>query len=642
MTYCKSISFSLIITALLSGCAHQHTTRVADNSQVQGEFASPVPSGWLGIGSEQAMNVSGQPMAEVYGEYLDQRQQQGRTTLLTLDNQHRLVLLQQQAQVQQAQEQQAQSQQQTKAQAWRISTSEPLNTALEGLCLYQPQPQQPLQAFLLTEDSLAQQVILQPKDTQLEVTELRQLPLPPASEYCQVDDRNHQLYLTEEGIGLWRVNARAESELRREPVALVKPYGDLEAVGPLSLANKHLWMAAKGGQQLYGIDVRSQQVTPWSLHPELALDGLAIRAKAEHVSALVLDEYSGQWLEVSLPIAADAQATQTDSTTTETRKNTAELLPTAETTPVASMGDAADDPAIWVHPSQGEKSRILGTNKQQGLLVYDLNGQQLQQLNVGRVNNVDVRQGFSYRGQSMDIAAASQRDRAAIALFAINPLTGELSVAEEISTTLDDVYGLCLYRGKKGALYAFINDEDGRYEQWHIRDSQNGWQGQKVREFALASQPEGCSADDTRHTVFLGEENRALYVTNAEPGATAQLKTIGQVNDGWLTADIEGMEIYDNGEHVYLLVSSQGDDSYVLYNALPPYQPLTRFRIGINLEKHIDGASETDGLTVTSANLGKGYKQGLIVVQDGRNLLPKQTQNFKLVPWAALQKLLQK
>jgi 3-phytase len=623
MTHSKSISFSLMITALLSGCAHQHTARVADNSQVQGEFSSPFASGWLGIGNEHAMNVAGQPVVEVYGEYLDQRQQQGRTTLLTLDNQHRLVLLQQQ----------------THTQAWHISTSEPLDTALEGLCLYQPQPQQPLQAFLLTEDSLAQQVILQPKGTQLEVTELRQLPLPPASEYCQVDDRNHQLYLTEEGIGLWRVNARAESELRREPIALVKPYGTIEAVGPLSLANNHLWMAAKGGQQLYGIDLRSQQVTPWSLNPELALDGLAIRAKAEHFSALVLDENSGQWLELSLPIAADAQAAP--AAATETRKNTAELLPSAETTPVASMGDAADDPAIWVHPTQSEKSRILGTNKQRGLLVYDLNGQQLQQLNVGRVNNVDVRQGFSYRGQRMDIAAASQRDRAAIALFAIDPFTGELSVAEEITTTLNDVYGLCLYRGKKGALYAFINDEDGRYEQWHIRDGQNGWQGQKVREFALASQPEGCSADDVRHTLFLGEENSALYAMNAEPDATAQFKTIGQVNDGWLTADIEGMEIYDNGEHVYLLVSSQGDDSYVLYNALPPYQPLTRFRIGINLEKHIDGASETDGLTVTSANLGKRYEQGLIVVQDGRNLLPKQTQNFKLVPWAALQRLIE-
>ena len=34
-------------------------------------------------------------------------------------------------------------------------------------------------------------------------------------------------------------------------------------------------------------------------------------------------------------------------------------------------------------------ARILGTNKKQGLLVYDLQGKQTQLLEVGRLNNVD-------------------------------------------------------------------------------------------------------------------------------------------------------------------------------------------------------------------------------------------------------------
>lgn len=49
----------------------------------------------------------------------------------------------------------------------------------------------------------------------------------------------------------------------------------------------------------------------------------------------------------------------------------------------------------------------------------------------------------------------------------------------------------------------------------------------------------------------------------------------------------------------------------------------------------MDGASETDGLEVSSANLGGLYEDGILIVQDGRNVLPAENQNFKRVPWSA-------
>jgi 3-phytase len=60
------------------------------------------------------------------------------------------------------------------------------------------------------------------------------------------------------------------------------------------------------------------------------------------------------------------------------------------------------------------------------------------------------------------------------------------------------------------------------------------------------------------------------------------------------------------------------------------------FEVGYNWEKMIDGASETDGLAVTSAPLGESLPNGLLVVQDGHNVLPKTTQNFKLVDGSLL------
>ncbi|HEV2950851.1 MAG TPA: phytase, partial [Actinomycetota bacterium] len=64
---------------------------------------------------------------------------------------------------------------------------------------------------------------------------------------------------------------------------------------------------------------------------------------------------------------------------------------TVETDPVAHGGDAADDAAIWVHPTDPALSTIIGTDKLGGLAVYDLSGAQLQLLDPARrMNNVDL------------------------------------------------------------------------------------------------------------------------------------------------------------------------------------------------------------------------------------------------------------
>ena len=54
------------------------------------------------------------------------------------------------------------------------------------------------------------------------------------------------------------------------------------------------------------------------------------------------------------------------------------------------------------------------------------------------------------------------------------------------------------------------------------------------------------------------------------------------------------------------------------------------FRIRTNVELGIDGASETDGLEVTTQSLGKGFEQGALVVQMGAIGCPKRDKT-KLV-----------
>src|SRR5262245_23433790 len=54
------------------------------------------------------------------------------------------------------------------------------------------------------------------------------------------------------------------------------------------------------------------------------------------------------------------------------------VLPTVESLPVPSAGDAADDAVVWVHPTNPGLSVVIGTDKDSGLAVYDLSGNQLQ------------------------------------------------------------------------------------------------------------------------------------------------------------------------------------------------------------------------------------------------------------------------
>jgi 3-phytase len=295
------------------------------------------------------------------------------------------------------------------------------------------------------------------------------------------------------------------------------------------------------------------------------------------------------------------------------------------------MGDAADDPAIWVDRQRPGQGRVLGTNKKQGLHVYDLQGRQLQMLESGRLNNVDLRQGVMLDGQAYDLAAATQRDENSLVLYRIDG-DGAVAEAARFPTPLERIYGICLYQPAGGGLEAFVNDKDGSYLQYRIGRRDGAFTASLVRRFQLASQPEGCVADDRNGRLFAGEEKRGVWSVDASASVKAEPKMILPVG-GPLRADVEGMTLYHGANASYLVVSSQGSNSYVVTDAAPPHRVRGSFRIGMNPEAGIDGASETDGLDVTSDNLGGRFSRGMLVVQDGYKRLPDGAQNFKYVAW---------
>ncbi|MGR2738769.1 phytase [Billgrantia sp. Q4P2] len=314
------------------------------------------------------------------------------------------------------------------------------------------------------------------------------------------------------------------------------------------------------------------------------------------------------------------------SSTLATAQSLAVIRAQGETVPVESSGDAADDPAIWYNGEAPEQSRVLGTDKKRGLEVYDLEGQRLQSLPVGRINNVDLRQGVYLDGRRRDIAVATHRDTESLAVFEIDPV-GEVSLIGLVPTGLEGIYGICLYRyGEE--LHVFTNAKDGRYLQYRLEMTQGEPSVELLRFFRLGSQPEGCVVDDTRSLLFVGEEDVGVWVMQAAPEAGTSREVVIEAKKP-LEPDIEGLALYGDQ---YLIVSSQGNHRFAVLDASPPYRLRGVFRIDEDSASGIGSVRETDGIEVSSHNFGERFATGLVVVQSGRNA--SQNQNYKYLDWA--------
>jgi len=104
-----------------------------------------------------------------------------------------------------------------------------------------------------------------------------------------------------------------------------------------------------------------------------------------------------------------------------------------------------------------------------------------------------------------------------------------------------------------------------------------------------------------------------------------------------LAADVEGLAIYRTGAlSGQLLVSSQGDDTFHLYDRPGRNRYLGAFKVA--------GTVESDGVEVTSSALGGNFPQGLLVTQNGAAEDPADTSDingfefdgatqFKFVDW---------
>jgi 3-phytase len=537
----------------------------------------------------------------------------------------------------------------------------PADDELTGLCGFTSPVTGRVYALGMTDSGQMLQWELFTKAGRLEGRLVRSVALGKGVEYCVVDDATGTIYYGDEALGVLSLPAGPETDPARSIVDLAEPRGGItEEVKGIALAR-----GADGGAILIVSDTSSERFAAYDVGGELIgrftvgaggsvdavgeNEGVALAtvpmgdAFPEGLLAIADQDNEGEhsnfklvdWREIRTALAL-AQKDYADPRSAGAAAAAKTVVPALETPAVATWGDAADDPAIWVHPRDASKSLVIATDKNLGLYVYDLEGRLLQTLTDGRMNNVDVRDGFVVDGRPRTLVAASNRTDKSIALYWLDPATRRLARAgDPVPTGFGDPYGLCLYSDASG-MYVFVNDGgNGMFRQWRITLDRGRAVGEQVREFSVGSQAEGCAGDDETGALYIAEEAGGFFRYSAKPDGGSDRREIDRVDGpNGLQADIEGVEIWAGADGSgYLVLSNQGADNYAVYRREGDNAFIGLFHIVADPDGGIDGVSETDGLDVVSAPLGARFPAGLLVVQDGRNLSPRERQNFKYVSW---------
>jgi 3-phytase len=316
----------------------------------------------------------------------------------------------------------------------------------------------------------------------------------------------------------------------------------------------------------------------------------------------------------------------------------------------AAVPRDADDPAIWVHPTNPSRSLILGTDKvegQGGLYVFGLDGTLRQSIApIDRPNNVDVEHGVRLGTRTLDVAVLTERRQHRLRAFAIDAETGTLSdLAPDGLPVLvgqqgeaSEPMGVALYtRSRDKALFAIVAPKTGGHDEylWQYRltaDAGGRLVAVLVRRFGRFSRRgaesgeigeiEAVAADDALGFVYYSDERFGIRKYHADPDhpeAPRELAVFGQ--HGFLE-DREGLAIYETGVRTGFVVASDqvpGGTRLKIYTREgTPGDPHDHREV----RTVTTVSDDTDGLDATARPL-PGFPNGLLVMMNagGRNFL---------------------
>ncbi|MFD0743258.1 phytase [Phytohabitans flavus] len=319
----------------------------------------------------------------------------------------------------------------------------------------------------------------------------------------------------------------------------------------------------------------------------------------------------------------------------------------------------------------------------------------------GRYNNVDIAYDVRLAGRTVDVAVVSDRYNDQLRFFVIDPAGSaagqpltEVTAPEQTFLFNPDreavdeeqsAYGLAVWQPRRGETYAVVTQEgttaiatariveiQGKLGYTNIRKTTmpshfplpDGSTWFPCEEPGVLPQFEGVTVDQRSGVLYAAQEDVGLWRIPLPLGSGTP-KLVDKVTDfgihdvydpeseeclpidpaakGFggtrLTADAEGVDIYYGPDATgYVIVSSQGDDTFAVYDRQGHNRPLGSFRVaGVRGADDINGS---DGLAVTNRPVGD-YRRGLLVTHDEPETGPdvgddRDATNFSYVSWGAI------
>ena len=284
-----------------------------------------------------------------------------------------------------------------------------------------------------------------------------------------------------------------------------------------------------------------------------------------------------------------------------------------------------DDPAVWIHPTNRNKSLIIGTDKHTdgALYAFDLKGKIVKRIGgLRRPNNVDITYCFLMNGQLIDIAVVTERQAQRLRVFRLPDLEpldhGDLIVFDDDKERAP--MGIALYkRPKDNVLFAFVSGksgpQDGYIGQYRLGcDCMGNIKIDLVREFGHYSgqkEIESIAVDTELGYVYYSDEQVGIRKYHADPDVTDANKELSLFANQGFVSDHEGISIYKVTENTgYILVSDQQANQFWIFSregkAGNPHDH--------RLVKIIKvAAMQSDGSDATSLPLSSQFPSGLLV-----------------------------
>lgn len=287
------------------------------------------------------------------------------------------------------------------------------------------------------------------------------------------------------------------------------------------------------------------------------------------------------------------------------------LRPFLET---AAVTDDADDPAIWLHPTDPTRNLILGTNKAPApsgaLVVFSLDGRIRQTITgLDRPNNVDVQD---------NLAVVAERYKNQLRIFRIDPATGTLTDVTAPGGTLvkEAPMGVGLYkRPSDGTLFAIVAPKtgpaDGYLGQYRLDASPDGTvRATLVRSFGRFSgtgEIEAVAVDDALGFVYYADELSGIRKYHADPGHPDAARELAHFATAGFQGDREGIAIIANPDGTGIIVCSDQIPNATRLHLFSRQDPTRSLGVFTTSADSTDGLEAAPDFLILMNSKGKNF-----------------------------------